>query len=338
MLNNDERSWIKLSLALNAALRAELAAIKRALITRGEHKHNPRWREQPRSPRGTPDGGQWVDGGGVKPRSGPKQRDPRPPRDPRDRVGGNRPPTDSLRQIFGVTPNTPAGAILTPLEPFLNLSGPGMLANEQATRNLSQTIIREIQSIDSNYRAPTSAEPGGFPTTIEGRNNLLAALRADRAVALYLVRGDPQALQVETLRIMQRAANGAYAEGVRLYNDGRLSARLSREEAIGNFVDGQVRTQLREHMRLFGISTAPGEPVRINNRAYRTMGSERSYRIPDARVADVAFDVTLTPKTLAQQQIRGIFGADFRPTAVVVVRPSQLGQQSTYLITRPRGN
>ncbi|MEZ5995679.1 MAG: hypothetical protein R3C25_07980 [Hyphomonadaceae bacterium] len=118
----------------------------------------------------------------------------------------------------------------------------------------------------------------------------------------------------------------------------RLSQRLSREEAIGNFVDGRVRQNLRQFMRENGISTAPGEVVRINNRAYRTSGSERTFRIPDARIGDVVFDVTLTQKTLAQPQIRGFFNADFRPTAVVIVRPSQPSPQGTYIITRPLGN
>jgi len=94
MLNNDQRSWIKLSLAISAALRAELADIRRALTARGEHKHNPRWREQPRAPRGTPNGGQWVDGGG-KPSGGPKgsgSRPPSPPPPPPPGPGHNQPP------------------------------------------------------------------------------------------------------------------------------------------------------------------------------------------------------------------------------------------------------
>lgn len=65
-------------LAINAMLREELGGLRRTLERRSavEAKYNPNWAKQPRAPRGVPEGGQWVDGGG---RGGSKQlQRPRP--------------------------------------------------------------------------------------------------------------------------------------------------------------------------------------------------------------------------------------------------------------------
>lgn len=52
-------------LAINAMLREEAKALKQVLEKRSaEAKYNPNWRLQPRAPRGTMDGGQWVGGSG----------------------------------------------------------------------------------------------------------------------------------------------------------------------------------------------------------------------------------------------------------------------------------
>jgi len=72
----------------------------------------------------------------------------------------------------------------------------------------------------------------------------------------------------------------------------------------------------------------------VNSREHDTSGADRTYRIPDSRVGSIAFDVSITPKTLATPQVRGRFNTDFQPAAIIV-RPSALGQNSTYLITRP---
>jgi hypothetical protein len=47
------------------------------------------------------------------------------------------------------------------------------------------------------------------------------------------------------------------------------------------------------------------------------------------------YDWTLSPKTISSAQIRGFFRADSQPRAVIIIRPSQLGGDSTYLIPRP---
>jgi hypothetical protein len=53
-------------LAINALLRSELDDVRKTLRGREhEEKHNPNWRLQPRAPRGTAEGGRWVDGGAA---------------------------------------------------------------------------------------------------------------------------------------------------------------------------------------------------------------------------------------------------------------------------------
>ena len=134
---------------------------------------------------------------------------------------------------------------------------------------------------------------------------------------------------------MQERANSAYDEAVTLYKAGRLKVRLSREEAIGNYIDGAVRRELRWRFGINRIDHSAGQPVRVVGREYDSSGTDRTFRIPDARVGKIAFDVTLTRKTLATPQVRGFFNGDFRPEAVIIVRPTQLGSKTTYLITRP---
>jgi hypothetical protein len=130
----------------------------------------------------------------------------------------------------------------------------------------------------------------------------------------------------------QKAVDKAYAEGVAKYNAGRLETRFSREEAIGSFIDPEVRERLRDTYDGAVAPYGPGAEITINNRDYDTSEPVRTYKIPDARLRDVSFDWTLTLKKSSFPQIRGFFSADSRPLAVVIVRPSQLG--GAYLIRR----
>jgi hypothetical protein len=175
-----------------------------------------------------------------------------------------------------------------------------------------------------------------FPTTLEGQVQLVRQLRLDRAAAFYRVNGETRPLQVETLRLMQERADSAYVEGQVLFDAGRLKPRLSREEAIGNYVDRAVRRDLRKQYNLQGLDYSNGQAIRVIGREYDSSGIDRTYRIPDARVGNIAFDVTLSRKTLATPQVRGFFNSDFKPDAVIIVRPTQLGANSTYAIANPR--
>lgn len=73
---------------------------------------------------------------------------------------------------------------------------------------------------------------------------------------------------------------------------------------------------------------------RFDRRENDSSGTDLTYRRPDARVKDVAFDVTLTRKTLGTAQVRGFFNTDFRPSRVVIIRPRRLGAGHTYVIRR----
>jgi hypothetical protein len=316
-------------LAINALLREELNGARKELHTRrAESKFNPNWRLQPRAPRGTTEGGQWTEGGGTKPvhSRGPKNRN----RLPRDH---NRPGPDTLVEVFPGIPNSPASAILAPVDEFLGLSAPGLAANRQATYNLSLELIDQIQRVDPSYNPPDLVEPGGFPVGIPGRNNYLAVLRADLAAAIYRQTGDVGPLQVETLRFMQSRVDEAYVRAQREYEAGRLTPRLSREEAIGNYMDGAVRREMRSFYAGRRINWSSDANIGIQRREYDSSGTDLTYRIPDVRVGNVALDATMVRKTPGRAQIRGFFDADFRPAGVIIVRPSALG--GSYYITRP---
>ncbi len=171
--------------------------------------------------------------------------------------------------------------------------------------------------------------------TWQGRDNLINTLRMARAAAYCRVRGDVGRLQAETLRFLQDAVDAAYEEAVSADDAGRLQPRLSREEAIGNWMDARVRAELEEMFEEYDIPYGPRADVTVNNRDYETSENGRSYRLPDVRIWDVSFDWTLFPKTISTPQIRGFFRADSQPRAVIIIRPSQLGQDTTYLIPRP---
>jgi hypothetical protein len=236
-----------------------------------------------------------------------------------------------LQEIFPALPTAAANAILPPIDGLLGISAPGYAANEAATRNLSSSLIEEIREIDPRYEPPALAEPGGFPNTIEGRNNYIDVLRQDRAAAIYQTHGEVGPLQVESLRLAQHVVDQAYVEALELSASGQLTGRLSIEQAIGTHVDQVGRQELTRMYHRLGISTERGEPVRVNRRAPNS--SDATYRVPDFRVGRVAMDMSIALKRPSDAQIRGFFNSDFGPTAVIIIRPNRLG--GSYLITAP---
>jgi hypothetical protein len=215
---------------------------------------------------------------------------------------------------------------LAPIDGFLGISASADAAN----------LIAQIKAVDPSFVDNELLPPGGIAgLSWQGRNNLIDDLRMERAVTFYEVLGDAGPLQVETLRFLQKTVDDAYANAVKEYDAGRLKSYLSREEAVGNDVDRNVRQQLRDYFDTYNIVYGPRGNITINNRDYDTSSSQRTWTVPDARVGNVSFDWTLTPKTISDQQIRGFFAADSRPIGVVIVRPTQLGANNIYLIPRP---
>lgn len=254
---------------------------------------------------------------------------------PRGRMGDNGgPPLNdplTIEQTFPALHNSPGGSLIALADNILDLTGPANLATTALMENHINKLIQETKTVNPNFHLDSL----GFPATLEGQLNLIRQLRLDRAAAYYRVKGEVDLLQVETLRLMQERANSAYVEGQALFDAGRLRPYLSREEAIGNYIDRAVRRRLKKEFNLRGIDYSKGQRIRVIGWEYDTSRSDPTYRIPDARVGDVAFDVTLTRKTLATPQIRGFFNSDFKPFAVVIVRPTQLGPNSTYAISKP---
>jgi hypothetical protein len=235
----------------------------------------------------------------------------------------------TLEQVFPGLRDQPGGAIMAVANGFLDFTGPADAAAAERDEMRIARLVEQIQALNPRYRLPEE-----WAKTADGRSRQIDNLRFDLAVAFFR-RGEMRPLQVETFRFLQRRTNAAYDLGLRLYQAGRLDVRLSKEEAIGNFVDSTVREELRQRYNWVGIEWNKEGPVRVNKREYDRSGVDASYRIPDSRIDQIAFDVTLTRKTLAKAQIRGFFRTDFRTTHVVIIRPAQLGDNSSYIITRP---
>ena len=239
----------------------------------------------------------------------------------------------TLEQVFPGLRNTPAGGIVALADNFLDLTGPLRAANAALVQNWSNRLIDQIKAIEPGYRYDSL----GFPQTLQGQATQLSHLRWTRATAFLRVKGELRPLQVETLRFIQERADRAYDEGVVLLRAGKLNIRLSPQEALGNYIDQRVRQDLRALYRLHGTDTAGKGLVRVNRRENDSSGDELTYRLPDARVGNVAFDVTLTRKCLTTPQVRGFFGTDFQPAYVAIIRPRQMGGDHTYVLTRPEG-
>jgi hypothetical protein len=332
------------------------------------------WQNEPRVPAGQPDGGQWTTAGGtggasaagaepaarLSPHATPSGRAPalslddgvyRPQTDAphviltggeEEEAGSRRsngPPDDftRLEDIFPGLRDAPALAVpLAPIDGFLGVSALAEDANLEEALGEYRALVGEIKQVDPTFADEELLPPDGIAgLTWQGRDNLINNLRMARAAAYYRMQGDVGLLQVEPLRFLQDAVDAAYEEAVSAADTGRLQPRLSRAEAIGNWMDPRVRTSLRQMFESYHIPYRPGADVTINNRDYETWENGQSYRLPDVRIRDVSFDWTLVPKTISTAQIRGFFRADSQPRAVVIIRPSQLGRGSTYLLPRP---
>ena len=54
----------------------------------------------------------------------------------------------------------------------------------------------------------------------------------------------------------------------------RLTPRLFDQEALGNYVDRQVRLNVRDRYTFLGIDAAGAGPVRVNRRKNNSSGSD----------------------------------------------------------------
>jgi len=235
----------------------------------------------------------------------------------------------TLQQVFPNLGTAASRALIAPVDGFFNLKGPANELTAALVIKQAQAITAQIRDID-----PTYHPQDGFPVTFQGQMNYLNGLRMDRAEAFYRIRGDAGPLQVETLRFLQRKVDEAYVEGIRALKGGGLKVTLSHQVALGNFIDRSARSELQTLYNISRIISHPQRPVRVVGREYQTGGTDRTYTIPDARVGNVAFDMTLTRKTFGMKQVRGFFASDFQPEIVIIIRPTWSG--GAYAISRPR--
>lgn len=237
----------------------------------------------------------------------------------------------TLEQAVPGIREAPGGAIISLMDNVVGATAPANELMSALTRDRSKLLIDQISAIDPKW----SFQSLGFPATWDGMRNQVNDLRLQRAAAFVRIKGDLRPMQVETTRVMQDLTDRAYSKALSAYESGNLKGGLSKEEAIGTYIDNEVRTNLRSMYKRFDLK-AVSDQVRVNRREYDTSKPEGSYRRPDARIGDVAFDVTLSRKDLKSPQIRGFFNADFKPNYVVIIRPRELGMESSYLITRPK--
>jgi hypothetical protein len=144
---------------------------------------------------------------------------------------------------------------LAPIDGFFGVSALAEEANLEATLALHDALIAEIKQVDPTFRGEELLPEGGIASLDwKGRTELIESLLMQRASAYYRVRGDVGYLQVETLRFLQDAVDAANQEAVSAADSGRLQPRLSREEAIGNWVDARVRKDLRQMFDEYDIN------------------------------------------------------------------------------------
>ena len=236
----------------------------------------------------------------------------------------------TLEQALPGLRNAPAGAILAAVDNLLDLKGPADEAQSVLLDNWSRQIINQIKAIDPSWHHQRL----GPIVTIEGKVRELAELRWQRAGVIARIKSDYRPLQVETLRFVQQRANSAYEIGAALMREGKLTSGMPDPVTLGNYIDREVRRDLRAQYSSLGIDSSGKGPVRVNRRENST-NAGLTYRRPDARVDDVAFDVTLERKTPKSAQVKGFFTTDFQPRVTVIIRPRQVGPGHTYAIPRP---
>jgi hypothetical protein len=145
---------------------------------------------------------------------------------------------------------------LAPIDSFFGISSAANAANLDATLGQYYRLTAQIRALLPGWRDYELQRIEDM--SWQGRNNLLNGLRMQWAEATYRVRGDAGLLQVETLRFLKGTVDEAYKRAVAKYNTGKLPVRLSREEAIGNYVDREVRQDLRRLYNVYRIGFGPG--------------------------------------------------------------------------------
>lgn len=242
-----------------------------------------------------------------------------------------RPPTSGpLLELFPGLATARGDTMVYPATGALDNIEPSIRRSDRAARAAANALIAEIREVDPGYVPPNLNDPAIFPRTANGRVAYIDQLRQERAAALLRVRGDLQPIQLETSRFMQQRVDLAYDEGSRKYDNGEISSPFGREHAIGNYIDRTLDRELRAFYDSLGISIE-GDLVRVHRGENITFST---YVIPDARVGDIYFDISVSEKRPTNDQVVAFFATGSRPKYVLIVRPRQRGR--SYIITPPQ--
>lgn len=210
-------------------------------------------------------------GGDVE--SAPNQiRPPSRPASAMGRGGNSRAFEDpmTLEQAFPGLQNSRGGAITVVAESVLNLfdlTGPATEFRLQFLQDQSRQLSSEIKNIDPrwHYNGIGGKTPLGRElVSVEILRTRVENLRFQHAAIIARVRGDYGPLKVETLRFVQQSTDNAYYDAVAMLKAGLLKPRLSSSEAVGNYIDREVRRNLRERYNQVAINSDTDGAVRVN--------------------------------------------------------------------------
>lgn len=136
--------------------------------------------------------------------------------------------------------------------------------------------------------------------------------------------------ETTVLRLQQRATNGAYERGKLAIATGELPLRGSYVLTLGNFIDGQVRRDLRRFGQLEGLPDSSASNVFAVNRAVRgndLMG------VPDLRLGTNRIsDVSLAAKNGDYEQLQR--WNTIRTNDTIIVRPESMPGGGSYVVPR----
>ncbi len=212
--------------------------------------------------------------------------------------------------------------------PLLDVVGPAAEARIEILDRHSENVLNDIKRLDPNfvYQYMNSGHP-----SVEGSTNRLDDLLMWQAATHARVLGDYAPLRAQMIRRVQREVDKAYKEGLERLNKGTLKNRgVNNGIKLGNFIDTHVRRTIRERLNQYGVKVSSNGNVRVNRREYVT--PKGSYGLPDIRVADTYIEVSLTRKTMADEQLRRFSETGSKPRYIVVVTPSGTHPDHTYVM------
>ena len=212
--------------------------------------------------------------------------------------------------------------------PLLDIVGPAAEAQIQVLDRHSKEVLSDIKRLDPNfvYQYMNSGHP-----SVEGSANRLDDLLMWQAATHARFLADYAPLRAQMIRRVQREVDKAYKEGLERLNKGTLKNRgVNNGMKLGNFIDVHVRENIRETLNQYGIKMSSNGMVRVNRREYVT--SKGSYGLPDIRIADTYIEVSITRKTMADEQLRRFSETSPKPRYIVVVTPSGTHPNHTYVI------